>query len=305
MRPEKESPAFFCFVLRGKGMRVALIGADGQLGSDLKGSLQSWEVFPLYFPEFDITKPEKAREELAKIKPEIVINTAAYNKVDDCEDYPLEAFLVNSLAVRDISRICLELDCVLVHFSSDYIFDGQKRAPYIEEDVPNPLSVYGISKLAGEYFMKSMMEKYFLIRTCGLYGVAGCWGKGYNFVDKMIELGERGEKIRVVNDQWITPTSSAELAARIKDLIQTKHYGTYHLTNEGQCTWYEFAQAIFSILGKRPNLVPVDSKTYGAKAKRPSYSVLENKRAKMIGLKDFSHWKDALKDYLEKKGYKK
>jgi dTDP-4-dehydrorhamnose reductase len=285
-----------------RAMKVALIGADGQLGSDLLPILPKERCLPLYYPDFDITEPRKMRDILFAHKPDVVINTAAYHRVDECEDYPEPAFRVNALAVRDLALVCSELDAALVHFSTDYVFDGEKRTPYVEEDAPNPLSVYGVSKLAGEYFVRSICQKYFLIRTCGLYGRAGCREKGTNFVELMLHLETSGRPLRIVNDQWVTPTSTEELAARVVELIGRGCYGLYHLTNEGQCTWYEFGRTIFSLLGKRVELVPIDSQTYGAKARRPAYSVLENKRAKEIGLVKFSPWPEALKNYLKKKG---
>ena len=285
--------------------KIAIIGADGQLGSDLVKSLQEHKIFPLYYPDFNIIKPDQARKALSQLKAEVVINTAAYHRVDEAEDNAQKAFRVNSIAVRDMAIICRDLDSVLVHFSTDYVFDGQKKDLYTEEDLPNPLNVYAISKLAGEYFVRNVLDKYFVIRTCGLYGEAGCWGKGSNFVDTLVALEKEGKPLRVVKDQRVTPTATAELAERVKELIGTDRYGLYHLSNEGECTWYEFAQAIFSIMGKKPNLIPVDSKSYGAKAKRPSYSVLDNKRAREIGLTEFSHWKTALEKYLIKKGYLK
>lgn len=284
-------------------MKIAVIGADGQLGSDLLKTLKGNKLFPLYYPDFDITKPEKTRKVISELDLEIVINTAAYHRVDECEENPQKSFEVNSTAVRDLASICLEFSLTLVHFSTDYVFDGKKRAPYVEEDKPNPLNVYGTSKLAGELFVQNILKRYFLIRTCGLYGEAGCWGKGANFVDAVVSLAEKGKPLRVVNDQWVSPTSASELSSKINELIQTHHYGLYHLTNEGECTWFEFARAIFSLIGKKSDLTPVDSKTYGARARRPSYSVLENKKAKEIGLTDFSHWQEALKDYLGRKGY--
>ena len=284
-------------------MNIAIIGADGQLGSDLVKALKGEKVFPLYYPDFDITKPSRIREILSRLDLEVVINTAAYHRVDECEEYPQKSFEVNSIAVRDLALICRELKFTLVHFSTDYVFDGIKKTPYNEEDKPNPLSVYATSKLSGEYFVRSVLERYFLIRTCGLYGAAGCWGKGKNFVDTVISKEKEGKSLKIVKDQTVTPTSTAELAERIGELVQTKHYGLYHLTNEGCCTWFECAQAIFSLIGKRPPLTPVDSETYGARARRPSYSVLENKNAKNIGLTDFSHWQEALKDYLITKGH--
>lgn len=284
-------------------MKIALIGADGQLGTDLMKCLHKEKVYPLYYPDFDITKPEQARKTLHETGAEVVINTAAYNRVDDAEDSPWECFNLNSIAVKTLASICQQFDFVLVHFSTDYVFDGQKSSPYVEEDIPNPLSIYGMSKFVGELFIRNKLSKFYLIRTCGLYGEAGCWGKGTNFVDSMLCLAQKGKIIRVINDQIITPTSTAELASRVKQLIDTHQYGLYHLTNEGQCTWFEFAKAIFKLTNKKPQLYPVDSDTYGAKAPRPSYSVLENKRAKEIGICDFSPWEEALKNYLEKKGY--
>jgi len=282
-------------------MKIAVIGADGQLGTDLVRCFKKNEVFPLYYPDFDITNPEESRKILSSMDIETVINTAAYHQVDECEDNPHKSFQVNSIAVRDLALICREFGFILVHFSTDYVFDGKKGKPYVEDDIPNPLNIYAMSKLAGECFIQNILDKYFLIRTCGLYGEAGCWGKESNFIDAMIELEKRSKPLRVVNDQWVTPTSSAELAERVSELIRTSHYGLYHLTNEGQCTWYEFAKSIFSFIKKKPRLIPVDSKTHAARAKRPHYSVLENKEAKKIGLTEFSHWKDALKHYLFKK----
>lgn len=284
-------------------MRIVLIGADGQLGSDLKKTLQGEDLFPLYYPEFDVTRPQAARDELTALSPEIVINTAAYHRVDECEDHPRESFLVNAAAVHELAGVCREIGATLVHFSTDYVFDGGQRVPYTENDHPNPLSVYAASKLAGEYLIRNRTDKYFLIRTCGLYGEAGPREKGRNFVDAMVGLSERKEPVSVVCDQWVTPTSTSELAERILELIQTRHYGLYHMTNEGQCTWHEFARAIFEFLGRTPPLRAVTSQEYGSRARRPPYSVLENRRAKDIGLSDFSHWKDALRAYLAAKGF--
>jgi dTDP-4-dehydrorhamnose reductase len=280
-------------------MKIAVIGADGQLGSDLVKVLAGDEVLPLYYPEFDITRPEKVRSVLLAIRPDTVINTAAFHRVDECEDDPETSFRVNAIAVRDLARLAGEAGFSLVHFSTDYVFDGRKRAPYIESDPPNPLNVYAVSKLAGEFFVRALTERHFLVRTCGLFGQASCLEKGYNFVDRMIALAEEGKPLRVVDDQWVTPTSTAELAERISVLIRTDHYGLYHLTSEGQCTWFQFAQEVFSLLGRSPRLEPVSSGAFAAKARRPLYSVLENKRAKETGLRDLSPWNEALKAYLQ------
>jgi len=283
-------------------MKIALIGADGQLGSDLLSLLPAASCFPLFYPDFDVTEPQKAREVLQSLAADVVINTAAFHRVDECEDRPQDAFAVNAMAVRNLALICRESQAVLVHFSTDYVFDGRKGTPYSEEDAPSPLNVYGVSKLAGEYFVRSLCQKYFLIRTCGLYGSAGCREKGMNFVELVLHLEKGGRPLRIVDDQWVTPTSTEELAARILELLDTERYGLYHMTNEGQCTWYEFAREIFSVVGRAANLSPIDSQAYGAKARRPAYSVLENQRAKALGITDFSPWREALKNYLKKKG---
>ena len=283
-------------------MKIALIGADGQLGFDLLNLLPTEKCRPLFYPDFDVREAQKTRDILQSLAPDVVINTAAFHRVDECEDRPEEALIVNAVAVRNLALICRERNAVLVHFSTDYVFDGRKRTPYVEEDEPAPLNVYGVSKLAGEYFVRSLCRKYFLIRTCGLYGSAGCREKGMNFVELMIHLEKSGRPLRVVDDQWVTPTSTEELAGRILELLGTERYGLYHMTNEGQCTWYEFAREIFSLVGRAANLSPIDSQAYGAKARRPAYSVLENQRAKALGITDFSPWREALKNYLKKKG---
>jgi dTDP-4-dehydrorhamnose reductase len=283
-------------------MRIALIGADGQLGSDLMKILDKDDVTPLYYPEFDVTEPSKVRITLEGLRPEVVINTAAFHRVDECEDNPEASFRVNALAVRNLARLGREYDFILVHFSTDYVFDGRKRCPYTEDDPPHPLNVYAVSKLAGEFFIRSLLDRHFIVRTCGLFGEASSREKGYNFVDRMIALDKEGKMLRVVDDQWVTPTATAELAERVSDLIRTEHYGLFHLTSRGECTWYQFARKVFALMRKKPRLEAVDSGAFGAKARRPLYSVLENKRAREIGLKDFSSWDQALELYLRRKG---
>ena len=284
-------------------MRIALIGADGQLGTDLFKTLAGDEVTPLYYPDFDITRPDLTLGRLTALQPEVVINTAAFHRVDECEDNPEQALAVNALAVRGLARVCRELGCRLVHFSTDYVFDGLKRKPYVEEDLPNPLMVYGVSKLAGEFFVRNTVPGHFVIRTCGLYGLAGCLEKGGHFVDMILRRESQGLPLRIVGDQRVTPTSTVELARAVAELIRTDRFGLYHMTNEGECSWYEFARAVFELIGKKPVLEAVDSAAYGAKARRPLYSVLENKKAKEVGLRPFSHWRSALGDYLRLKGY--
>jgi dTDP-4-dehydrorhamnose reductase len=287
-------------------MKIVLIGADGQLGTDLYRSLKDHHrVHPCFYPDVDITRPADLKVMLDAQQPAMVINTAAYNLVDNSEHEPLAAFRLNALAVRSLAVICRDIGASLMHFSSDYVFDGRSRTPYTEEDVPHPLGVYGVSKLAGEYFVSGALDRHYLIRTSGLYGEAGCWGKGTNFVDSMVRMAREGRPIRVVDDQWITPTSTRELAMRIRELIISDSFGLYHLTNEGQCTWFAFAQEIFHRLGIDPRLNAVGSDSYASAARRPAYSVLDKTKAYRLGISRFSPWQDALDVYLHKKGYKK
>jgi len=286
-------------------MKIIIIGAGGQLGSELVNILHEEELIPLTHFDIELTDHSQVNDIISSNQPDIVINTSAYHKVDECEDYPEKAFAVNTIAVRNLARVCEEYHIGLVHFSTDYVFNGEKRTPYTEDDTPDPLSVYATSKLAGEYFVKHLCKKHFIIRTCGLYGTKGISSKGSNFVDLMIRLAMENKTIRVVSDQIVTPTYVGDLASVVSKLIKTTEYGLYHVTNNGECSWYEFARTIFDMTGLKANLVPVSSREYGAKAKRPPYSVLENKNLKDLGMDDLRHWKDALKEYLKQKGYVK
>jgi dTDP-4-dehydrorhamnose reductase len=283
-------------------MRIAVIGADGQLGTDLVRVLAGDDVTPLTWPDFDVTRPDAAEARLRELAPEAVINTAAFHRVDECEDEVEQSFRVNAFAVRDLAKVTRELGAVLVHFSTDYVFDGAKGAPYVETDRPGPLNVYGVSKLAGEHFLRAATERFFLIRTCGLFGQAGCREKGRNFVEAMLHLAATDRPVRVVRDQVVTPTSTAELAVRVAALLRTEDYGLYHMTGEGECSWWEFARAIFELAGVEAAVEPVASADFRSRARRPLYSVLENARMREVGLPPFSPWRKALAVYLEAKG---
>jgi dTDP-4-dehydrorhamnose reductase len=240
---------------------------------------------------------------LSGIKADVVINTAAFNRVDDCEDDPAHAFSVNSFGPRNLAQACAEWDCALMHISTDYVFGGEKSKPYTEDDSPNPLSVYGASKLAGEYFVRNICRKHFVVRTCGLYGSAGSRGKSGNFVETMIRLAREGKPVRVVDDQILTPTSTQDLSEKLKELVQTQAYGLYHITNHGQCSWYEFAAEIFGLLALKPDFGRTTTKEFGAKARRPPYSVLASTKLESLGLTELPRWEDALERYLLEKGH--
>ena len=282
-------------------MKIALLGANGQLGHDLEPALRGHVVVPLTRKEADVTDFGRTRRVLTDVSPNVILNTTAYHRVDDCEDGPEHAFQVNALAVLNLICIANDLDAVLLHISTDYVFDGNTREPYTESSQPFPLSVYATSKLSGEFLVRAGAKKYFLVRTCGLYGVAGSHGKGGNFVETMIAKARRHESIRVVSDQVVTPTYTVDLAHQIARILPTTYYGLYHMTNEGCCTWYEFAQAIFDISGIDADLSPTTSELYKTPAIRPRYSVLENARLKQLGLNEMRHWRDALRAYLKEK----
>ena len=280
-------------------MKIALLGANGQLGQDLQQALHSDDVRPLTRKEFDVTDHALARSVLMDIRPEVVLNTTAYHRVDDCETHPDLAYAANVLAVLNLVRIANDLNAILVHVSTDYVFDGGTRQPYTEKSEPFPLSVYANSKFAGELLVRSMAHRHFQIRSCGLYGKAGSQGKGGNFVQTMLAKARRRESIRVVDDQVVTPTYTVDLANQIARILPTEHFGLFNMTNEGSCTWYEFARAIFEIAGVEADLSPTTSDAYKTPAIRPKYSVLENARLKELGLNQMKHWREALTAYLK------
>ncbi len=282
-------------------MTTLLIGANGQLGIELRQAFQDHDLVPLTHAEFELTDRMQVRQTLQKYRPALILNAAAYHRVDECEDHPECAFAVNAVGVRDLAVAAQAIGAVLVYFSTDYVFDGRKRRPYQERDCPGPLSVYATSKLAGEYFVRAILEPHFVIRTCGLYGLAGSRGKGGNFVETMLRLAREEREIRVVGNQILTPTNAKELARKVRQLVETGAYGLYHITNHGECSWYQFAAAIFEMAGLHPRLRETTSADYGARATRPAYSVLDNANLRSLGLDDLRHWREALADYLEER----
>jgi len=283
-------------------MRVALIGANGQLGTDLRDVLRDDEICPFVHADFDVRDRESTAAALANARPDVVINTSAFHRVDDCESEIAPAFEVNAFAVHALARWCAENGATFVHFSSDYVFAGDVPAPRVETDLAEPRSVYGASKLAGELLARQACPRHFVVRTCGLYGMGGSRGKGgANFVGLMLRLAHEGKAIRVVADQILTPTSTADLAAAVAKLIRTERYGLYHITNTGSCSWYEFAAKIFDLSGVEANLSPTTSAEYGARAARPAYSVLAHRALLAAGLEDLPPWEDALSRYLRRR----
>lgn len=286
-------------------MRILLIGNSGQLGTDLRKVLNKEELICPSRDDLDIARFEKTKEFINQYSPQVVINTAAFHQVDKCEEDLEKSFLVNTFAIKNLADTCKEKDIPLVHISTDYVFglDKRRKKPYIEQDSPGPVNAYGISKLAGEYFIRYTLNKYFIIRPAGLFGVAGAEGKGGNFVETMLRLAKEKRGVKVKNDEFTTPTYTKELAEATGDLIKTNEYGIYHITSQGECSWYEFAKKIFELTNTKVNCQPVSSDEFPTVAKRPHYSVLENRHLKDIGLDKMSHWQKALEKYLKEKGH--
>ncbi len=253
----------------------------------------NYEVVSVDLPDFDIADFSYVREFLQKEKPDIVINCAAYTDVDGCEENEELAFKVNALGVKNLAIVTAEMDTELVHISTDYVFDGEKGKVYREYDKTAPLNIYGKSKLMGEEFIGRFNPRHYIVRTAWLYG------DGQNFVQTMLRLSREREKIKVVNDQFGTPTSTVDLASIIIDLIGTEYYGLYHGTCEGYCSWYEFAVKIFQLKGIDIAVTPVATTEFQRPARRPKFSVLDNYMLKLAGLNNFRKWEEALEEYLE------
>jgi dTDP-4-dehydrorhamnose reductase len=284
-------------------MRILLIGGTGQLGGDLLRHNPGHEIAAPGREELDIAHPEELRAALARFRPELVINCAAFHNVPLCEEQPELAFKVNCVAVRDLAAACPDIGARLITFSSDYVFGGDKRTPYAEDDLPQPLQVYGITRLAGEHAALATAPAHaIVIRTCGLYGESGARSKGGNFVDSRVADAVAGKTIEMAAEQTVAPTSTTDLSKAVLALAAhpSLRPGIYHLVNEGQCSWYELTASIVEILGLPTKVVPVDRGGRTGAMRRPLYSVLANYKARRLGI-TLPSWRDALERYLRSK----
>jgi dTDP-4-dehydrorhamnose reductase len=282
-------------------VRVAVIGANGQLGSDICAAFaaQGAEVLPLTHADVEIASEHSVRSVLGTLSPGLVVNTAAMHNVERCEENPAAAFAVNATGACHLARFAAHSRCALLHISTDYVFDGAHREPYVEDDPPMPLNVYGNSKLAGELMVRTIAPRHFVLRVSGLYGRNPCRAKGgLNFVERMLQLAAEREEVRVVDDEFLTPTSTAEVARQVVVLAATSHYALYHATAEGSCSWLEFAREIFRVAGVTTRLEAARPGEFPAKVPRPKYSVLENRALKRQGLNVFRDWRVGLREYL-------
>ena len=279
--------------------KVIVTGADGQLGRAINlqyAGSGEYELINTDVGDLDITDIDKVMKFVREIRPYAIINCAAYTAVDACEKEEDLAFRINAIGPRNLSIAATETGAKLMHVSTDYVFDGNGTRPYVETDPTGPQGAYGRTKLAGENFVREFGDRHYIVRTAWLYG------DGKNFVKTMLRLAETHDQVRVVMDQVGSPTSADELAKAIAYLLPTENYGLFHGTCEGDCSWAQFTEEIFRLAGKNTKVEAITSEEYGAAAKRPAYSILENYMFKMTTDFMFADWHDAIAEYIRKNG---
>lgn len=275
-------------------MKILITGADGQLGTELQAVLSGHDLWAVDIEEIDITDFTAVKSKVFDFGPELIIHGAAFTDVDGAELNPDAAFKVNAIGTQNLCVAARSAGAAILYVSTDFVFDGAKGAPYNEFDDANPLSVYGRSKLAGERYVQSLTDNFYICRTAWLYG-----RHGHNFVKTMLKLGEKDGTIRVVDDQVGSPTNAADLAAKLAEIALSGRFGIYHTTNGGETSWYGFAAKIFELAGMEVDLCPIDSSHIDRPAPRPAYSVLRPLSLELQGLKTMRPWQEALGEYFE------
>ena len=283
---------------------AVVFGAGGQLGIELVRELKQrrYAVTAWDRAQVDIADTAAVERALTGCEADVVFNAAAYNQVDVAEKEPLAAFQVNALAVRTLALGCRQADVQLVHFSTDYVFDGSARQPYVEEDLPRPLGAYAVSKLAGELYARAYLDHALVVRTSGVFGPGGTATARGNFVELMLRLAASSNAIRVVEDHVASPTYAPPLASRTIDLVERRLTGIYHIGGGYPTSWFEFARLIFETAGLQPKLVATDEREYRTPARRPRYSALSNGKMERAGLPPMPPLRDALADYFARRG---
>jgi dTDP-4-dehydrorhamnose reductase len=281
--------------------KVSIFGGGGQLGVELCGEFErrQWLVKRFDRQSLDITNAPDVEKAIAEADPQLVINAAAYNQVDIAENEPLAAYQANALAVRNIAMACRQTDVQLVHYSTDYVFDGTKGSPYVEADPPHPLGAYAVSKLAGELYAQAYLAQPLIIRTSGVFGPAGMFTPRGNFVELMLRLAREKKPIRVVQDHVASPAYAPALASRTADLVEKRLSGLFHMGGGEAISWYGYAKLIFELAGLSPSLQPTDEREYRTAARRPKYSALSNGKLEAVGIASMPPFREAVKDYLE------
>lgn len=281
-------------------MKVLVTGAKGQLGNDLLNEMakRGIDTIGVDIDEMDITDAKAVERVLGASGADAVIHCAAYTAVDAAEDNAELCARINGAGTENVAVVCRSLDIPMMYISTDYVFNGQGERPWEPDDKREPLNVYGKTKYQGELAVERWLEKYFIVRIAWVFG-----SNGKNFINTMLRIGKEKGKASVVNDQIGSPTYTYDLARLLVDMIQTDRYGTYHATNEGLCSWYEFAVEIFRQAGLSVEVTPVTSAEYGAKAKRPANSRMNRDKLDENGFKRLPSWQDALARYLKELGY--
>jgi dTDP-4-dehydrorhamnose reductase len=282
-------------------VKVAVLGSNGQLGSDVCAAFlrNGDQVIGLTHSDFEVTSASCVDAVLSASMPEFIVNTAAMHHVEKCEADPIGAFHSNAIGAKFVAEWAKQAGATVAYVSTDYVFDGKKDAPYLEIDSAVPLSAYGITKLAGEHFTAAIAAKYFVLRVSAIYGHHPCRAKGgLNFVELMLKLSRERDELRVVDDEFVTPTPTVQIAEQLIVLSRSRHYGLYHGTAEGSCSWYEFAREIFRATGTRIRLEKARPGEFPTKVPRPKFSVLENQALKAAHLNVFTDWRDGLDSYL-------
>lgn len=279
-------------------MRIAIIGGTGLLGSEL--CRQCPDAVSLSRPTIDLANPATIRPALESVSPEAVINAAAYTQVDQAEADAKLCYAINADGVEELAKCCGQLDCRLLHVSTDYVFGGDetRRTPYRETDPPAPLGVYAKSKLAGEAAVRQF-SKNLIVRVCGLYGKAGPGTPRPNFVDTMLRFGKERDELRVINDQTSTPSYVPHVARAMLFLLNSASEGTFHVVNSGEFTWYDMAQEIFRIARIDVRLTAITTSQWGAAAPRPAYSALDTTKYQQLGGPPLPDWRQALSEYIK------
>jgi dTDP-4-dehydrorhamnose reductase len=281
--------------------RVVIIGASGQLGSDLMSAFADCAPVGVDHKLVDIEVPAAVTKMLVTHRPDLVINTAAFHNVELCETRPDRALAVNALAVDGLAGQCAAAGAVLLHISTDYVFDGAQQKPYAETDPTNPLNAYGISKLAGEHLVWRNLANAYVIRTSGLYGIRGSSTKGYTFIERMLTQAAAGKPIRVVTDVESSPSYTRDVARTIRRIVDSGRYGTYHVSNAGQCSWYDFAVEILRQANFEVAVGRTTASEFPSLARRPAYSALAHSGLERLGLEPMPDWRAGIAAYLEER----
>ncbi len=283
--------------------KVVIFGGGGQLGVELCREFErrQWNVQRFDRQSLDITDASRVEDAVGKADPRVVVNAAAYNQVDIAEREPLAAYQANALAVRNLAMACRQTDARLVHYSTDYVFDGTKGSPYLETDMPHPLGAYAVSKLAGELYAQAYLENPLVIRTSGVFGPGGMFTPRGNFVELMLRLGKADKPIRVVEDHVASPSYAPAMASRTADLVEKQIGGLFHMGGGEAISWYDYAKMIFELAGLSPALQPTDEREYRTAARRPKFSALSNSKLEAAGIAPMPPLREAVADYLHKR----